>query len=526
MTAVMIRKLAWVAVAIAVVACGAATRPALAQGVSFSKQVAPLLTAKCGGCHISGRRGGFQFTSYDALMKTGMVQKGQGSSSRIVEVIETGDMPRGGGKVSKEDLAMLTSWIDAGAAFDGPDPMARFVGVPAAGGGMRPRPQERKAQPLKDGEVSFAFDVAPILLEKCSRCHGGQRPQGDLGLTTLQALLNGGETGPAVVDGKGSESLLVKKLLGKGIEGQRMPRGGPPLADKDIATISKWIDQGAKLDLLTWTSHLDDVTAAGRARSLSDAELKPVRAKAGEVLWRMAIPDDEALVEPRERVHVIGNLPASRMKEMADVAADAEAAVRKELVGGDGLLRKGGLVLYVFRKSYDYSALWQQTLGGERPKGVNGHGGATGDVVYGAVLLPATPPDDASVELMMAEQLAAGSLAGRGLPDWFVKGAARAVAMKAVPKAKLVKDWKRETPEALRAIGSTADFFSVHADPAALPLAASGFVGALATPTSKLRQLLALVDGGQDFETAFTNVYRNKPQPLFEAWALKEAKKK
>lgn len=509
----------------AVVACGAATRPALAQGVSFSKQVAPLLTAKCGGCHIAGRRGGFQFTSYDALMKTGMIQKGQGGSSRIVEVIETGDMPRGGGKVSKEELAMLTSWIDAGAAFDGPDATARFVGVPAAGG-MRPRPQERKAQPLGAGEVSFAFDVAPILLEKCTRCHGGERPQGELGLTTLRAMLNGGETGPAIVDGKAGESLLVKKLLGKGIEGQRMPRGGPPLPDQDIATIAKWIDQGAKLDLLTWTSHLDDVAAAGRARSLSDAELMPVRAKAGEVLWRMAIPDEEALVEPRERVHVIGNLSASRMKEVADVAADAEAAVQKELVGGDGHLRKGGLVLYVFRKSYDYSALWQQTLGGERPKGVNGHAGVMGDVVYGAVLLPATPPDDASIELLMAEQLAAGSLAGRGLPEWFLKGAARAVAMKAVPKAKLARDWKREMPEALRAIGSAGDFFSVHADPTALPLAAGGFVGALVTPTSKLRQLLALVGGGQDFDTAFANVYRNKPQPLFEAWALKEAKKK
>lgn len=526
MTALVSRQRAWIAVSLAVAACSAATCPVLAQGVSFSKQVAPLLTAKCGGCHISGRRGGFQFTSYEALMKTGMVQKGQAGSSRIVEVIETGDMPRGGGKVSKDELNTLTSWIDAGAPFDGPDPAARFVGVPAAAGGMRARPQERKAQPLKDGEVSFAFDVAPILLEKCTRCHGGQRPQADLGLTTLQALLNGGETGPAVVDGKGSESLLVKKLLGKGIEGQRMPRGGPPLPDEDIATISKWIDQGAKLDLLMWNSHLDDVAAAGRARSLSDAELKPVRAKAGEVLWRMAIPDEDALVEPRERVHVMGNLPASRMKEMADVAADAEAAVRKELVGGEGLLRKGGLVLYVFRKSYDYSSLWQQTLGGERPKGVNGHGGMMGDVVYGAVLLPATPPDEASVELLMAEQLAAGALAGRGLPNWFVKGAARAVAMKAVPKAKLVKDWKRETPEALRAIGSTADFFSVHADPATLAGASGGFVGALATPTSKLRQFLALVDGGQDFDTAFANVFRNKPQPLFEAWALKEAKKK
>jgi len=501
-------------------------RPAVAQAVSFSKQVAPLLATKCGGCHISGRRGGFQFTSYDALMKSGMVQKGQGNSSRIVEVVESGDMPRGGGKVSKDDLAMLTSWIDAGAAFDGANPTAPFEGVPAANAGMRPAPKEKKPEPLKNGEVSFAFDVAPILLDNCVRCHGANDGQENLRLATLQGMLRGGDSGPAIVEGKAGDSLLVKKLLGKGIDGQRMPRGKPPLADKDIATISKWIDQGAKLDLLSWTTHLDDVAAAGRARSLTDAELKPVRAKAGEVLWRMAIPDDEALVESRERVHVIGNLPASRMKDTADLAAKAEAAVQKELAGADGRLRKGGLVLYVFRKSYDYSALWQQTLGGERPKGITGHGGMMGDAVYGAVLLPATPPDDSDAELLVAEQLAAGALAGRGLPGWFVSGAARAVAMRAVPKAKLVKEWKRETPDAVRAIGSTADFFSVHADPAAVTLAAGGFVGALASPSAKLRQFLSLIDGGQDFDAAFTNVFRNKPQPLFDAWAQKEAKKK
>lgn len=525
MTSQLARRWAW-AVMAGLVIGAAAPRPVVAQAVSFSKQVAPLLAAKCGGCHISGRRGGFQFTSYDALMKSGMVQKGQGHSSRIVEVIETGDMPRGGGKVSKDDLAMLASWIDAGAAFDGTNPTAAFAGVPAANAGMRPAPKEKKAEPLRDGEVSFAFDVAPILLDNCVRCHGADDGQENLRLATLQGMLRGGDSGPAIVEGKAGDSLLVKKLLGKGIDGQRMPRGKPPLADKDIATISKWIDQGAKLDLLSWTSHLDDVAAAGRARSLSDAELKPVRAKAGEVLWRMAIPDDEALVASRDRVHVIGNLPASRMEQTADLAAKAEAAVQKELAGADGRLRKGGLVLYVFRKSYDYSALWQQTLGGERPKGITGHGGMMGDVVYGAALLPTASSDDSDVELLLAEQLAAGAVAGRGLPGWFVKGAARAVAMRAVPKARLVKDWKRETPEAVRTIGSTADFFSVHADPAPLTLAAAGFVAAIATPSAKLRQFLVLVDGGQDFDTAFANVFRNKPQPLFDAWAQKEAKKK
>ena len=181
--------------AVALVAGSTASRPAAAQAVSFTKQVAPLLATKCGGCHISGRRGGFQFTSFDALMKSGMVQKGQGTSSRIVEVIESGDMPRGGGKVSKDDLAMLTSWIDAGAAFDGTNPTAAFEGVPAANAGMRPAPTEKKVEPLKNGDVSFAFDVAPILLDNCVRCHAANDGQGNLRLATLQGILRGGDSG-------------------------------------------------------------------------------------------------------------------------------------------------------------------------------------------------------------------------------------------------------------------------------------------------------------------------------------------
>jgi hypothetical protein len=391
----MARHRLWITVA-AVAAGWPVVRSATAEVVGFSTHVAPLLVKHCGSCHVSGRRGDFQFSSYDTLMKSGMVQKGQGSASRLVDVIATGDMPRGGGKVSQEELTMLSSWID----------------------------------------------------------------------------------------------------------------------------------QGAKLDLLTETSSLDDVTAAGRARSLPDAELRQVRVKAGTVLWRMAIPDEEPVVDSRGRVHVIGNLPAAAMQETADLAVTAEAAVRKELAGDADLLRKGGVVLYVFRKSYDYSALWQQEPGGERPKGITGHGGTTGDLVYGAVVLPAVAPDEASVELLLAEQLAAGALAGRGLPDWFVKGAARTVAMRAVPKAKLVKDWKRESPAAVRAIGSAAEFFSVNADPAAVTLVSGGFVGAIATPSAKLRQLLGLVDGGQDFEAAFTSVFHGTPQALFDAWARKVAKKK
>ena len=49
---------------------------------------------------------------------------GSDTGSRLVEVIESGDMPRGGVKVSPAQLASLKKWISEGAKFDGPNPDA------------------------------------------------------------------------------------------------------------------------------------------------------------------------------------------------------------------------------------------------------------------------------------------------------------------------------------------------------------------------------------------------------------------
>ena len=107
--------------------------------VSFSRQVAPILVRSCGGCHVAGKKGDFQMASYQGLMQSGMVQRGAGQASRLVEVILTGDMPRGGGKVSAADVDVLVRWIDAGAACDAPDPAAPLDAV-ARGGAAAPPP--------------------------------------------------------------------------------------------------------------------------------------------------------------------------------------------------------------------------------------------------------------------------------------------------------------------------------------------------------------------------------------------------
>lgn len=95
-------------------------------------------------------------------------------------------------------------------------------------------------------QVDFLKEVQPVLTEKCMACHSGVQAQAGLKAHTRDDLLKGGTSGPAVVPGKGSESLLVIKMQGG--KGLRMPPSGPPIDPETIQRISLWIDQGAKFD--------------------------------------------------------------------------------------------------------------------------------------------------------------------------------------------------------------------------------------------------------------------------------------
>ena len=511
----------------------AAPQPAAKPALTFTGQVAPILSRHCGGCHIAGRKGGFQMTSYAGLMKTGMVQPGAGEASRLVEVILSGDMPRGGGKVSPEDVGVLRRWIDSGAPFDGPDPMAPLDAMArqSTAAAAAPPAAPVAAVKLKPGEVSFAADVAPVFVANCVGCHDAAQPESNFSMVTLERLLRGGRGGVPVVAGKGADSLLVKKLKGAGIEGQRMPLGKQPLPDDVIATIQKWIDQGARLDMLTAKSELETVAAAGRSQKLPHADLRKVRFAAGTALWSRAIPDEQPTVEERGDVMVIGNLSATRMAELADAAASAEQRVRAELGGGDAPLLKGGVVAFVFAKGYDLSSFWETVLSDERPKGMTATAGVLGDVVYVALV----PPGDGDTgggrdgaggdaRALLAEQLTAAAFIGRGSPAWFARGAGRALAMRLEPKSDLVAGWRRDLPAALARSGSAKDFLAGHGDRLAAIAVGGGFVGAMLSNTGRLEMLAKALDAGGSFDQAFAAVFHGQPQPLFEAWAAQSGR--
>lgn len=380
-------------------------------------------------------------------------------------------------------------------------------------------------------DVSFASAVAPALVETCGGCHGDDRARAGFSVTTFARLMRGGQSGPAILAGKGAESLLVKKIKGAGIEGQRMPIGRPPLSADLIATFEKWIDQGAKLDALSAQDTLAAVVSAGRMRSMPHDELLKHRFEAAEKLWRRALPDEQPIVEPRDGLVVIGNAKATDMASVAAAGEQAAGAVRRLLVDGDAPLVKGGMAVYVFAKPVDYSEFWEVVLRDERPKGLVANAGMIGDVAYGAFVLPSADAggkqgDTASnLEAVAAEQIAAAAFVARGAPAWFAGGAGRMAAMKVSPRAPVVKTWRREPFEHLQRLESADDYFDGRAGPVAIAGIGGGFVPSIAKTEARLRAIVAAIDAGASFDKAFADVFRESPQSLFVAWATKEARK-
>ena len=86
----------------------------------------------------------------------------------------------------------------------------------------------------------FQSDILPIFELNCLSCHGEFQRQSGLDLRTLGTLLEGGGSGPALVPGSASESLLLARILAG-----EMPADGNRLPDQEIELIRLWIESGA-----------------------------------------------------------------------------------------------------------------------------------------------------------------------------------------------------------------------------------------------------------------------------------------
>jgi Protein of unknown function (DUF1549)/Protein of unknown function (DUF1553)/Planctomycete cytochrome C len=137
----------------------------------------------------------------------------------LFEKVHSGAMPpKKADRLSDAEVALVRRWIAAGADL-GAD----------------------------SGESLIQHDVLPILMRRCTTCHGAHRQEGGLDLRTRAAMLRGGKSGPAIVLGKPDESLLIKRARA----GEMPPKNllveasVKPIEPAEIDVLARWIAANA-----------------------------------------------------------------------------------------------------------------------------------------------------------------------------------------------------------------------------------------------------------------------------------------
>ena len=89
--------------------------------------------------------------------------------------------------------------------------------------------------------LTYEKDVRPILKAHCFQCHGEEDgKKGGLDLRLRRFMVDGGDSGAAIVPGKPVESLLFRR-----VSAGEMPPNDKKLSSAEIAVIRSWIEQGA-----------------------------------------------------------------------------------------------------------------------------------------------------------------------------------------------------------------------------------------------------------------------------------------
>jgi len=102
--------------------------------------------------------------------------------------------------------------------------------------------------PITEETPLFEAAIMPILEEKCTGCHNARKRKGQLDMSTVPALLKGGENGPIWVAGEVESSHLIQHIhLPLDDDDHMPPKGKPQLTAEEIQLLENWIASGADL---------------------------------------------------------------------------------------------------------------------------------------------------------------------------------------------------------------------------------------------------------------------------------------
>lgn len=249
--------------------------------ISFDTDIRPILQAKCVKCHGDKKQNaGLSLATAAALLRGGesgpVVTPGKPAESRLFEVLRDGEMPPAGATpLAEAEVERIRRWIEAGASTaDRANP----------GGNTSANPSGPNAPPITQ------HDVIPILLLRCTACHGGRRREANLDLRTTAGILRGGKSGPVVVPGKPDESSLVRRIRAEEMPPRRqlVSVSVKPMEAVELRKLVAWIAAGLPETPATGPAPMSASTSA--APSAPPSATDPLVSEEDREFWSFRPP--------------------------------------------------------------------------------------------------------------------------------------------------------------------------------------------------------------------------------------------
>jgi hypothetical protein len=193
-------------------------------------------------------------------------------------------------------------------------------------------------------EAFWSNRVEPLLDKQCLKCHAGVRQRGGLDLRSLETMLRGGDSGPAISPGKPAESRLVQYVL-PGANPHMPLDSKRQLVAEEIAVLKTWIallpvpkSKPASGTSNTWVpEYLTEYK-----RSIQTHEIPPAHLSASAAIdWFLKTDWQRDKIEPshlcddsafarRIYLDIAGRIPAK--EELKQFLADTRSDRRQRIV--------------------------------------------------------------------------------------------------------------------------------------------------------------------------------------------------
>lgn len=162
---------------------------------------------------------------------------------------------------------------------------------------------ESDSKPSPQQIEFFETKIRPVLAANCLDCHGEKKQKMGLRLDSREALLEGGESGPAIVPGEPDSSIMISAIAYSGDQQLPMPPKGK-LEESQIEAFREWVSMGAPWPVSAGSPGKDRkevVKTDPRSHWAFRKVVEPAIPEAGNATWPKSSVDRFVLAKLKAR---------------------------------------------------------------------------------------------------------------------------------------------------------------------------------------------------------------------------------